>query len=480
MFVSVYFPIFDSRSFFSGRVSLTRRPRWPSVAQGSEFQRNLGPIRTRPLGGIRGWAAEPEVCEIGRAIQFSEPKDRKVLERISPQFVRFYSDGWGGCQFSFGTPILLQWYGRSIPNRYAYFVDDLMRSSIRSRHRAYQSTVATAAHLVSDLYGTGTSKGNYPNQELEKIFHAPPLVFIQLQELNRFKLTLELDSILSGKIGEGNFAISYESGRTPGAMLSPTFYIYSDRGISRNNTRAARIILARLYLELFCFERCLGMLTGTEFGKMDNEGKELLARRLNLSAARLSGRLKPRIIADRKLYERFVDIFSTLHRPGKIDELLNGLIRLSASANFQDRVLSAITGQFDFGREPKLFDLMTRTKGRIIVAGKYVNLGQVGAMGDQAQARQFEQVWQGTQSNIDLRELAVQLNTLQNEMQQSAKEDADYQSIAAVIEAKNAAGAGEGPSAMAALAKAGKWALGVAEKIGIGVAAGAIKTALGI
>jgi hypothetical protein len=50
----------------------------------------------------------------------------------------------------------------------------------------------------------------------------------------------------------------------------------------------------------------------------------------------------------------------------------------------------------------------------------------------------------------------------------------------AIAQTEMAAAAQDGPGALAHPRNAGKWALGVAEKIGVGVAAGATKTALGL
>ena len=46
--------------------------------------------------------------------------------------------------------------------------------------------------------------------------------------------------------------------------------------------------------------------------------------------------------------------------------------------------------------------------------------------------------------------------------------------------AKKAAAAREGATALSALSRAGHWALEIAEKIGVGVAVAALKTAIGI
>ena len=52
--------------------------------------------------------------------------------------------------------------------------------------------------------------------------------------------------------------------------------------------------------------------------------------------------------------------------------------------------------------------------------------------------------------------------------------------VGEIASAQVAAKAGDGPKAMSHLAKAGKWALDVAKKIGTGLAVAALKASLGI
>jgi len=92
----------------------------------------------------------------------------------------------------------------------------------------------------------------------------------------------------------------------------------------------------------------------------------------------------------------------------------------------------------------------------------------------------FNQIWRQVKENFDLPTLAKELNTLRDELQKSSKTAQDYSELDAIASAEIEAQKGDGRKALSALAKAGKWALSVAEKIGVGVATAAIKTACGL
>ncbi len=113
--------------------------------------------------------------------------------------------------------------------------------------------------------------------------------------------------------------------------------------------------------------------------------------------------------------------------------------------------------------------------------GDRYEAGQVGAQGPHAHAHDmtFNQIWNQAKGNIDLPTLSKELKILREELQKSAKNAEEFAEIGAVANAEIEALKGDGPKALSALAKAGKWALNVAEKIGVGVATAAIKTACG-
>jgi uncharacterized protein YjbI with pentapeptide repeats len=108
-----------------------------------------------------------------------------------------------------------------------------------------------------------------------------------------------------------------------------------------------------------------------------------------------------------------------------------------------------------------------------------INHGQAGVVGRDAHAHDmtFQQVV--NQGSIDLPRLADELARLRTAMKQEADgTDEHDEAIGAVAAAGKAAGQGDGPAALQHLKSAGKWTLGVAEKIGVAVAVEALKRAM--
>jgi uncharacterized protein YjbI with pentapeptide repeats len=104
--------------------------------------------------------------------------------------------------------------------------------------------------------------------------------------------------------------------------------------------------------------------------------------------------------------------------------------------------------------------------------------GQAGAVGDNAHAHDmtFQQVQ--NQSSLDLPRLAEELGRLRTAMKEAEGKDDQDEAIGAVAAAEKAAIKGDAPTALRYLKAAGKWTLGIAERIGVAVATEAIKRAM--
>jgi hypothetical protein len=105
---------------------------------------------------------------------------------------------------------------------------------------------------------------------------------------------------------------------------------------------------------------------------------------------------------------------------------------------------------------------------------------QVGAIGSNARAERFKQQADRRQISVDLSALAVELDLLRQKLAQEATSAADSQAVAEIHAAVEAAGAGDEPLIRRHLARAGRWALEVAERIGTELAAAALRRALGL
>jgi len=105
--------------------------------------------------------------------------------------------------------------------------------------------------------------------------------------------------------------------------------------------------------------------------------------------------------------------------------------------------------------------------------------GQAGVAGANAHAHDmtFQQVWRP--SGIDLPTLAVELEKLHAAMKQETQGTREQdKAIVAVADAEEAAAKGDGQTTLRHLKTAGKWTLGIAEKIGVAIATEAIKKAM--
>ena len=117
--------------------------------------------------------------------------------------------------------------------------------------------------------------------------------------------------------------------------------------------------------------------------------------------------------------------------------------------------------------------------GGSIMRDQY-NVNKAGAVGPRSTAHHisFTQVWD--ESDIDLPALGKELTALRTAMRRKASTPAHDMAIAEVASAEVAAEKGDGPSVLEHLARAGRWALGIASAIGAALAAEVIKKAAGL
>jgi hypothetical protein len=158
----------------------------------------------------------------------------------------------------------------------------------------------------------------------------------------------------------------------------------------------------------------------------------------------------------------FEQAFVGLDTPEEVETYIDLLVRTSGTAGSYDKNLRNI-----FVQELTMGDKNEVGQG---VAGRNANVSN----------NTFQQVWNEAGGKIDLAQLASQLATLRSALRNEPTSAEQDVAIGAVAQAETAAAAKDGPGALAHLRSAGKWALGVAEKIGVDVATGAIKAALGL
>lgn len=129
--------------------------------------------------------------------------------------------------------------------------------------------------------------------------------------------------------------------------------------------------------------------------------------------------------------------------------------------------------------------LYFNTQGGDIVSEKKITKvkGQVGNIGDNniiEQMNYYETLWDQNAKDLDLAELASELERLEDRMRTLAKTSNEYESLAEIAHARESAMQAKGGVTLEHLKKAGKWALAVAQDIGVGLAVAALKVALGL
>jgi hypothetical protein len=154
----------------------------------------------------------------------------------------------------------------------------------------------------------------------------------------------------------------------------------------------------------------------------------------------------------------------------KLETLRNQILGLSGEPGLMALVSSA-------DREHAVASVIARE----VRVGDTYNVQGAGAVGPHAVANNvtINQSWQNL-SNHDTELLARELAVLRAELKARATDAEHDLATGEVASAQIAAEKGDGPAAMAHLARVGQWALGVATSIGATVASAAIKAAMGI
>jgi hypothetical protein len=148
--------------------------------------------------------------------------------------------------------------------------------------------------------------------------------------------------------------------------------------------------------------------------------------------------------------------------------------------------LSGSAGLLEMLRDPQVAPTATRELSLMIdrrqIMGDQHNYSTTGTQspiyGAGMQARDISNMWSGP--SIDLHKLAWELAELRTAMKAEATGQTEQDvALGEIAKAEAAAKSGDQTGTLHALKSAGKWALSVAEKIGVGVAIAAMKPLVG-
>jgi hypothetical protein len=469
MLITIQHPFADCRRFCPEFDHLVTRPSWPAPQTG-EFVRNLGGVKERRLGGLQFWG-EDMLCNMSKGLRFASlphfpiPRDGKIPFEVA--FRRLYFDGLavGKCEIGVAT------IGREISVGSAdakAFLNHVlsMQAGLAAKGKGAWHALGHLGKPLVEVFAAATtrtaasSKGRVPHWAVEP---GSPIAFIQLGRNE--SLALPFFAYRTPDVESWGIEISCCLVPYDGTTLRAWVCKLAE-GADRTVARALRLSLLRLHAEHACIRLvCRNILSGRIPVTRGTNEAELLQEYLNEATRRItrSERTTKRLSAGEETIVEMSRSIADGIRPGEYDSLLQLLGRAALRKNIID----------------KLAERMSMSSG-----DQYFVYGPAGAVGPHAHGNvniaNYQQAWTSVQSQVDTSKLPAELGELVDGMRAQATTAEQFQALAEVAAAKDAADKKDGQTLLSHLKQAGMWALKVAQDIGKDVAAKVIESALGL
>lgn len=483
MIIFIHYPIADARLFVPGDTGRLNVPFWPSPVPYREFVRSFGVIKIRGKGGIKGWIGENEICDARRALKFrsSIPPfiDGENKTELKCSARHFHFDGLAVGQFKvvfLTRPSTLELRGSSLFDLMNHILGLGVTVSLPKTGTKWTelSTLSKPLAMSYLFASTSTNKYEYVRDE-SWIMPGLPMVFLECNPRERIQLPGKTKSVSA--VESAHFNLTYLRFICRGNQL-PVWFLqrkYNTQDRYHQDVRTFRSYLMRLHVEKECLKNILRFVERTDFGpSKEGDQKEstesfFLQHYLNESTRRLfriQKKTKKYTKSGEKEIAELAYASMDYVNPGQTDSLLQKLQIIRIRPQIRHKV------------EHFVNQLIIKEQ---IMGDKYI-VGQAGTVGPQAKAHHINlnQVWENTQQNLDLSQLAEELSNLRLQLDREETELDDHDTVGVLARAEAAAKAGDGPKALQHLARAGNWALKIAEKIGAEVATKAIKLSLGL
>lgn len=475
MQIFLQIPMSDLRGFQSHTPSRLALPMWPSPTPYREFVRGFGQVRTRAQGGVSGWINESEICDAKNALIFvnDEMLEKIWLKyRVAPRSRHVYFDGHAVTKLEVVFSSRRDTGAKFSVNKLSDLIETILQLRVIVRTPYSNDRKVTlesvGKHLaISYLYAT-TSTSEYSNigsNATPSIFPGQQLITVQTAPNERVstprKAKLAVESVEYGLI--------LHQWRMRGATRVWLLQQSSSKSHATQKTRWLRIYLGRLQTEIECLRLVLkAIATEVIFPSSGTPESARLQEYLNEATRRIIG-------IDKKTGKKFdTTLIGELARssleqvsPGQRDGLIAKLEQLNIRPNVMDKVV---------------YQINNLTIEEVIMGDKQgdtYNVEQAGAVGPNAHAHDIH-FHKGAKDTIDYDALIAELAMLREKMKELAAEtdsDRDLE-IGAIAAAEAAARADEPEGVLASLAKAGKWTLEIAEKIGVSLATEFLKKAM--
>lgn len=477
MFISAVLPFVDFHPLQRDGPKLLEVPTWPAAtalasANGEVFQRNFGKVIARPLKGLPGWIGESDICQFRKSIKFDTGDFHAKCVRK-----RLYFDGTFCGYVSFLFSLQDRKHGEIDPWKAEKLAKEVLNIDIFSRHFPTDAKVklGESGPYLARVFALGRS--SITSDELEKLSWAPatfsgdPIIFEEGKRhaLDAFYRRWQTFIAASQWIFYRSIKFSYNR--------ECHYFVLPREASSRDfYARKSRIVLGRLYLEALFLRSAMRFVIGDDLSFLSADKKGILAERLNECLVRLYGRKRPLGGINIDDYDEIRKIFVGLFDQSRLQDLERSLRVLGARRNLRWLLASSDLFEGETARR-----VILNPEGEMSKKETHFH-GPVGVAGDGTTATTISV----TQDNRKI-VLGQNKETLLQEIDQLklslAREIEDAKSVDTIRqlnEASKAIEAEQEASATSYLKSAGKWALDKAERIGVPVAAAAIRHSLGI
>jgi len=503
MFITLQFPLADSRRFVCEYTGRLVTPPWPLADPTRHFIRSVGPVRRRRPGFVGDWFGEDLLCDAKGAFKYALPKGTNASRRISgvvpiPTFRKYFAGGsprWAGAvaRIDVGFSINEQRVspGRHKQAKISYFQDLALNCLTRpitvpGQTKGVRELVTTRDALARRMLQVTTSTLEPPTHIFNWwITPGCPLVLIETTYHSYLSDSLgALDRAWTSDARDtAPIAAHYFSQIERYGYTVPVWIVLHDTDADQVALRNLRIHLWRLHNEREVLKSILALcLEGKLLPAKSDALRDYLARQSDrLRRSRTEGFLQRQLVD----YAYRLDDLINKGDLVKLKEILDS-IGPGVSASVMP-IASQNSPQSMIGRGPQT--VIYLQNGNFMVEDRSQNIGKVenaGAIiGGSATVSGGTYQGSGIQEasdalQVDLGALANELARLRAELRSRAVEVDQDLVVASVAEAQRAATEGDRAGVIHALRKAGSWALSVATEVGAEIAAKVIGSAIGM
>lgn len=476
MLLSAVLPFIDFRALQPDAPKLLEVPTWPAATalaatDSPVFQRNFGKVIPRPLKGLPGWIGESDICQFRKSAKLDvDGLHAKCVRK------RLYFDGTYCGYISFLFSLQGKRYGEIDPLKAEQLCEKVLNLEISSRHFPSGAKVrlgASGPYLARTfaLGGSSITSELFESVPWEPAtFSGDPILFQEGNQHNLDEFHRSWQTFISDKhwIFYKRFIfynnLTYHYFVLPKESTSRDFYV-----------RKSRIVLGRLYLEALFLRSAINFMISNNLSSHPADQKWILAERLNECLVRLYGRKRPRSGIEADDYEEIRKTFVGLFDESRLQDLERSLRQLGARRNLRGLLASSDLFEDEMARR-----VILNMEGDVTNNKNYFN-APVGVYSEgNASQNTVNQDNRRIVLGQDKAELIKELDQLKLSLASEIDKLESVEAIRNLNDASKAIEAEQEGPATSYLKSAGKWALDKAEKIGVSVAAAAIRHSMGI